>query len=191
LRLTRAQNYTGAFFHWGGVYAFNPGGGNAIYNPVTAGLVGWPSNWSGDPSHTNANLRQGKGDPCRLVGYTAQFIRSEVAAGRTPDNGLYRITGSSDWQQGARSGWNVANGFNGLYFPQGTGSAWMPAGGMLSNSITGALNYQGTEGRYWTDESAGGFPGNAAYIYFTSSTVTVGYVSGSSTYGMMVRCVRR
>ena len=96
---------------------------NPIFIPKHRVLLVIPS------FHTAANLQQGRGDPCRLVGYTVQQIRTELDAGRRIDNGQWRLP--TDAENRAfinttqnRSDWNTVNGSNGHYFrcPIPTGS---------------------------------------------------------------------
>ena len=46
---------------------------------------------SGSNYHTVANIKLGKGDPCKLAGFTENDIISKLNAGDLPDNGLWRL----------------------------------------------------------------------------------------------------
>jgi hypothetical protein len=198
LRLTQEANYNVAYFQFGGVYGYVWNGSSAAYNPVSTGTYQWSSSWNGDPTiHTAASLLAGKGDPCRLVGYTVQDIRTEIAAGRTPDNGLWRIATSSDFSgfTGSWVGWDIVGSTYGRFFPYGSRSFWLPALGMLSPQGTGSS--RGYEGRYWTGDFFGGGPsGNAQSFEFIGPSGGLVMVTGQLAAslgrdGMAVRCVRQ
>ena len=73
LVFTDSKEETGAFFQSRGVVAWsNSGSPVSWFDPVSTGRV-WSSQWSiraSEELHTYTNLRNGSGDPCRLIGYS-------------------------------------------------------------------------------------------------------------------------
>lgn len=229
LVITRTPTDAGLFFKFGsvvGIYSGNhanatlPAGANSdtfdsgdvAFNPTTTATYG---TWDAVPYtdtetdintayHTLANVKAGKGDPCRLVGYTVQQIKDATAV---PDNGIWRLPTNAENQ--AFSGqtgyidttvhwWDPAGGTNpspfsgvaGGEFPSrnsGGAGKFLPASGYRLNS-DGSIRNQGTNGHYWSSSPSTASLGY--YLYFYGSNVGPGHPNYSS-YGFAVRCVRR
>lgn len=61
-------------------------------DPVSTGRT-WSSNWmafASEELHTYANLRNGGGDPCRLIGYSQKYVSTQISK-RLPDNRTWRL----------------------------------------------------------------------------------------------------
>ena len=201
LMLTQAFNYDASFFQYGSVIGWNYGNtGVANYNPTNnSALSTWNASWNpgdvniDDKYHNAANLAAGKGDPCRLVGFT----KSEVQAAlnefppRALDNGEWRLPTLQEngyfITESARSGFSVVNGFNGQYFPNTASlTKWLPAAGRILSS--GTSTGQGVEGNYITSN----FSTNPSGYYMLNllSTQTVHlYMSNYRAAAAAARCV--
>jgi hypothetical protein len=208
-----AANYQSKMlcFKFGGVVGMDLNTGdftsaNIKFNPMTT-----PSsvtNWATVPSyitadypnvvsdatyHNLANVKAGRGDPCKLVGLTVTQIQSG-----TIDNGKYRLPTNAENQtfygsasdNGATSIWtaNDANAANPatMKFTSGTANgAILPASGRR-DMTTGTVASQKAYSTYWSstpDKNFSGFD-----LYFSGSEV---WPSNTCVfaYGMPVRCV--
>ncbi|MGL5937287.1 MAG: InlB B-repeat-containing protein [Phocaeicola sp.] len=201
LMLTKKPTNNGVFFQFGSIVAWDNKDGitaaNIQFNPSNLDIPSWNSSWTvGDtfPEHVVGNLKAGKGDPCRLVGFSQKYIKEELESGRTPDNGKWFMPTNDqnkDFSKvGNRSNWTVLEGINGYYFgsgatPTGTDGEFMPAAGTRKGH-TGEFAYLGTYGYY---ESNSLKTSIAAYcLHFTKDGVPLD--SGiSQSYGTSVRCV--
>jgi hypothetical protein len=147
--------------------------------------------------HTLANIKLGKGDPCKLVGLTANQVKTGLI-----DNGLYRLPTRSDNQTffGTSSNSNdttystwIANGENEADPPTRTfymsdpANAVLPAaGGRYPN---GTVRNRGTYGWYWPSTPLNST--DAYILHFRSDLVSSSYTYGVYGNGMAVRCVHQ
>ncbi|MGL5979928.1 MAG: InlB B-repeat-containing protein [Phocaeicola sp.] len=68
--------------------------GHDVFNPTTMQCRYWDENWNVGtdfPANTPENIKKGKGDPCRLVGFVATQIMVLAQAGQTVDNCAWRM----------------------------------------------------------------------------------------------------
>jgi hypothetical protein len=150
--------------------------------------------------HSIANVKLGKGDPCRLVGLDLAKIKSTAADALTYadiDNGKWRLPTPAELTAfSGRVGnsspyadhWTTLSGVNGGMFPNATtgdATTFLPAVG-YRNTVEGYVQYQGVSGYTWSTS-----PFNATDGIFMSFHQT--YLSPlnkhSNSYGFNVRCV--
>ena len=206
LMLTQNPTNKGAMFQFGGVRGWNAGSnaGNANYNPTPIDSR-WSSTWEysikgqGTPvEHTLANLRAGKGDPCRLVGYTQTEIRNAIATTNSsnayaPDNKLWRLPTGNEFIAYASNHdrKSTLSGVSG--YKVGNPRVFLP--------IIGYINYNGNfvsgDGDYWSSYkiiNLSGLPSgnNASYLRLRGDQDnTVIIDSFNQAYGLSIRCVRQ
>ncbi|MGL4293571.1 MAG: fimbrillin family protein, partial [Bacteroidales bacterium] len=93
LMLTKSPTNPGSFFQFGSILAWSGVDPLALlWNPSTITSSSWNSSWGGFtsfPAHSIENLRNGQGDPCRLVGFTQDEIKSMLQSNQLPDNGAW------------------------------------------------------------------------------------------------------
>ncbi|MGL5958292.1 MAG: hypothetical protein ACRCZZ_06845, partial [Phocaeicola sp.] len=68
--------------------------GHDVFNPTTMQCRYWDENWNVGtdfPANTPENIKKGKGDPCRLLGFVATQIMVLAQAGQTVDNCAWRM----------------------------------------------------------------------------------------------------
>ncbi|MGL5980943.1 MAG: InlB B-repeat-containing protein [Phocaeicola sp.] len=197
LMLTKDPTNYGAFFQWGRTVAW--GNGEAVvklFDPRNSqGGTSWKNQIVGPvyPLHTSANLKAGKGDPCKLVGFTQKFIEDELNSGIAPDNGKWRMPTKEENQtfRETYSDWKTLDGINGRYFGPGatslgTDGEFLPAAGSR-NSGSGSLSDQGKNGEYWSCAPTG-FPSlYGSILKFTYTTAKEDRANQS--IGLPVRCV--
>jgi hypothetical protein len=161
--------------------------------------------------HNIANVKAGKGDPCRLVGLDLAKIKATAAgdlANADIDNGTWRLPTNDENK--LFSGYEATTpNTTANYYTTHDGSAiGSPAGvigGMFPNTTTGSLatflpftgnrnmnagtlNSQLTDGYYWT--SIPGSTTDGGIIYFNANNVNPARDIQYS-YGFSVRCVRQ
>jgi hypothetical protein len=222
-----ATNYASKmlFFKFGGVVGFTNGetwdtSTSIKFNPSLAEITGYGtspadsalpdvpgftttdfyngiSNVSAATYHTLANVKAGKGDPCKLVGLTVAQIQAGVY-----DNGLYRLPTLAENQtffgnestsnDTTYSTWtandaNEANPATRTFKMSDPANAVLPAAG-FRYYIGGTVDNRGTHGYYWSSTPVGSDGGH--YLYFNSGLV---YPSYSYYYGQgyAVRCVAK
>ncbi|MGL5980474.1 MAG: hypothetical protein ACRCZY_06290 [Phocaeicola sp.] len=197
LMLTKNPTNHGAYFQWGRTVAWNNSGSPVkLFDPNNSqGGASWKEQSVGDyPTHTAANLKVGKGDPCKLVGFTQEFIENEINSGSAPDNGKWCTpTKEENKKFGAkenRSNWTKLDGINGRYFgpgatSTGTGGEFLPASGFRHFS-NGTLDAQGTLAFYWSCTLH--LSSNGYNLNFYQSGVTPEN-DNLQAYGYSVRCV--
>ena len=163
--------------------------------------------------HTVANVKAGKGDPCRLVGLNLDDISSTPVGMLSPaaiDNGLWRMPTAQEnrdfsgyqsdqstadwwWEQGAPG--NISFNVGGGEFPergQGGLSKFLPAAGSRNFSSvvpTGAIQYQGNFGYYWSGDLHASNSGGIGWVFWSTNlqlNEAFNYHVGSS-----VRCVKQ
>jgi hypothetical protein len=142
--------------------------------------------------HTAANVKAGKGDPCRLVGLDLAAIKdaADTDAPLTPaqiDNGIWRLPTNSENEAFTVSyTWKTLDGVNGMGFPGE--DTFLPAAGFRSRLINGWVESLDSQGFYWSSTAYS--DSNGYYILLISSAV---YPPGNAPYasGISVRCVRQ
>ncbi len=197
--------------YWGNA----PGATNDTKNilPNVPGFV--PADYNGgitdistDIYNTTSNVRAGKGDPCRLIGYTADEIKnmSNTTLSTVLANAKYRMPTREDnyalvgsetqvnWSPDYTNHW-IANDLNETnpavaafplnITPGAEGSYNLVAAG-YRNGNTGAETNQGAYGFYRTSTAT-----SALYGYYLNFNSTSVYPTGNYTaaYGMTVRCL--
>ena len=182
LMLTQDPNNAGAMFQFGGIRGWNfktsGSAGNANYNPSPLSSA-WNSTWQYANSqgnvvaHTLANLRAGKGDPCRLVGYTLTEVSNAIATTNpnayAPDNRMWRLLTGNELN---------AYTVNSVSLPR-----------------FGYIDYDGTfrngDGYYWSSYQFIQSPSenNANFLQVRTGAKIMN--AGPQAYGMSIRCVRQ
>jgi hypothetical protein len=145
--------------------------------------------------HTLANVKAGRGDPCKLVGLTV----AQIQAG-TYDSGLYRlptqaenvafyslpntiinyVAGNDDWAITSTPTAGIRIGSDNTTF--------LPASGSR-RSTDGATHYIGGNGFYWTSQPGG--TDNASYLLFGKGYVLSQSGNANARGGLPVRCVKQ
>ncbi|MGL5958939.1 MAG: InlB B-repeat-containing protein, partial [Phocaeicola sp.] len=131
LKVTKRVTNPGAIFQFGSVLGWSTASEplELQFDPSDRDRP-WSSTWNIGgtfPAHTVPLLKEGKGDPCKLVGFTQKYIREQLAAGRIVENGNWRMA-TNDEQVAFcanSSVWSELDGVNGFYFGPGT----TPSGG--------------------------------------------------------------
>jgi hypothetical protein len=206
------KNANQLFFKFGGVVGFTnvvaadgtpwPGASAVKFNPVTGSPVyssyaSIPSyteaDWDADRKdvsastyHSLANIKLGKGDPCKLVGLTVAQIRAG-----TINNGDWRLPTHAEL---------VAEYSSPTYIP---GSGWVngtyPTAGIISGDIdtsflpavggrnNGGVTWDvGMDGHWWSSQAKDNE--NCYYMYFSNGVVAPSAYTDFQ-YGYSVRCV--
>jgi len=167
--------------------AWNPTGATTWASIPSYASTDWPKQIISDPAdpskdyHNPANVKAGKGDPCRLVGLSLERISATPAEGLmidNIDNGAWRLptlaenaafaastSGSAHW-------WNLLGGTNPSVFGSGVAggefptrnsdngspepSKFLPAAGYRhpSSPSAGAVAAQNESGDYWSNAPA-------------------------------------
>lgn len=156
---------------------------------------------AGEIEHTLVNVKAGKGDPCRLVSYTAQQVKD---AADVPDNGIWRLptnaenqefSGQTDYIDTSVHWWAASgspfNGVAGGEFPSrdsGGVNKFLPAAGSRLYS-KGSVNH-GSYGSYWSSTPFSVAKGLGYYMNFHSTTIYPNSLTNQAT-GLPVRCVRQ
>lgn len=222
LVITRNPTDAGLFFKFGsvvGIYsghhanAMLPAGANSdtfdsgdvAFNPTaTAAFSTWkaiPYTSGGYIDHTQ--FKTGKGDPCRLVGYTAQQIKDAIYI---LDNKTWRLptnvenimfTGEIPYETTVHW-WDRVGGPNpspfsgvagGEFSSRDNGGAdkFLPATG-LRDPYDGTVHNQGSSGCYWS-----GLPYSSSmgYHLLILDDIVHPYNPSDVPYGFSVRCVRQ
>ena len=205
LMLTQDPNNKGAMFQFGGVRGWNfstsGSAGSANYNPTTMSNS-WNSSWQYANSqyntvqHNLANLRDGKGDPCRLVGYTQQEIRDAISTSNAnayaPDNKQWKLPDGGDldsYTVGATK--TTLSGVTGYEVGTGSGRAFLPVIGHIAPDGS----YFSGDGYYWSSsqKTPAGTPSsfNANYLWLLNSSTLVTIAADNQSFGASVRCVHQ
>ena len=152
LMLTQSPTNYGVYFQFGGLIAWgyvnNADRGTPLFNIYNSAYT----NWTSDAAHTIANIKIGKGDPCRLVGYTVAEIKSMITSNQLPDNRMWKTPSWTDSRsffitEKERTGWMVVSGVNGHFFPKSTSTDnFLPAAGLADSN--GWMQARGIMGRY-------------------------------------------
>ncbi|MDR2968284.1 MAG: FimB/Mfa2 family fimbrial subunit [Tannerellaceae bacterium] len=148
--------------------------------------------------HTGANVKLGKGDPCRLIGLTGAQIQAMTEAQIDAHNSGWRLptveenkafTGYTEDATFYSDHWTSIDGMNGGMFPNktvGTPDMFLPARGYRVNS-GGSYLQGGSHGHYWSNSAVGTF--EAYSLYLRATLVSVENTAGVSM-GYNVRCIR-
>ena len=197
LMLTRAPTNFGAFFQYGSIIGWNWGQDNADYNPtLLPNLIYWNSAWQNgnkNVMHIHAELAQGRGDPCRLAGYTVAEIRIAISEGRTLDNMQWRLpTNAENIEFGQQSSaWTSIEEVEGMFF---SGSnEFLPAAGRKI-AETGTYAQRGSRSNYVSSSIDAN--SNAPFSLFfnnqnNQSIIFASDIRDGQAQGYSVRCVRQ
>ncbi|MGL5981366.1 MAG: InlB B-repeat-containing protein, partial [Phocaeicola sp.] len=172
LTITYNPAEPGTFFQFGSIIAWDNGVDLLqTFNPTQSVGPLWNNGWSSDANHSLENLKEGKGDPCALVGFTIAEVKQMLGEGRIPNNNKWRtpkndenITYASNY-----SNWTTFNGIKGRYFglgatPTSLGGEFLPVSGFRS-ATDGRLLNAASHGFYWsiTDSYDMSFADNFVY----------------------------
>ena len=193
LLLTKDPSNYGSYFQFGSVMGWDWNVVAATYNPTgTPALSTWNPLWNNDykdVEHNYAELLLGRGDPCRLVGYTAATVRSALDAGEALDNKTWRLpieTENIDFGL-PPSEWTTIKGIPGRFFI--STSEFLPAAGRRYPE-TGEYRQRGTRGSYISSgvdyDSEDPFS-----LYFDEHNVFTSDNRDWHSQGFSVRCVRQ
>ncbi|MGL5957305.1 MAG: InlB B-repeat-containing protein [Phocaeicola sp.] len=193
LLLTKDPKNGGAYLQFGSIIARTGNQKVAAFNPSKAPNE-WIAEWKvGDkfPEHTVANLVMGKGDPCKLLGFTQKEIKDSLAANIAPDNKEWRLPTKEENRSfaGESSAWETIDGINGRYIGPGslTGKAeFFPAAGLLNYQCE--LKEEGFSCSFWSSIADAS---DRAY-YMRSDELQIDKdITIDQVAGISVRCVRQ
>lgn len=210
--LTDDPHDAGLYFKWGSVVGlYNAGGANSrlpgavadnfslddiAFNPMKANTV---TDWQSVPYTTASTLahdlykvREGLGDPCKLVGYTVAQVKSNNF-----DNKTWRMPTQQENFDflSTQSYWGTKDGVNGIYgswsntFGYQSGS-FMPSSGWRT-SADGSRYYAAEKPVYWSSTAGTNPNTGSAWEYTTtgpSFNLKANYDRG---YAFPIRCVRQ
>jgi hypothetical protein len=214
------------FFKFGGVVGFTNGAAwntstSIKFNPSLTAITGYGSSQSdsalpsipsytttdyndgirdvsSDIYHTLANVRAGKGDPCKLVGLTVAQIQAGLI-----DNGLYRlptnsesvaffgtssVSNSTTYSTWTANDANATNPGTRTFHKSTPANAILPAAGFRSYNSGGGGD-RGTVGYYRSSTPTNNMGGY--YLYFSGANVYPSTYGNYSGDGMAVRCVTK
>lgn len=171
--------------------------GDVAFNPTTTAITTYStvpySTTSVTGLNTVAEVQAGRGDPCRLIGLTADEIKNATSDSQV-NNGKWRLPRNNE-----HSGFTTANSVwytNGNTFAGSVagrefndlpaGSNFLPAAGARGSS--GSVHGQGSHAFYWSSEAVNGT--NSYYLSFHSSSAGPGSAGYRNIDGFPVRCVR-
>jgi len=178
--------------------------------PKTAGQAG-PNTTVGNVNIDAAfhsvvlNVQNGNGDPCRFVGMTADEVKTALAGGGVPDNGMWRLptdaenagftlatsSPASRAATGVNNSGEVKNGRTFTAMPAQTATPDNPAGwdflpfGGARNAGNGPVYGQDVTGFYWSPTASSNM---GQFFSFAAGTVSSVAFTVQSL-GMSVRCV--
>ncbi len=204
--LTTDPRNAGLYFKYGSVVGVFSGNGanqtlpNASSDGFNARDVAWSPvgvpDWNSIPVyadypaevdgnyHTLANVRDGKGDPCRLVGLDlADIVNNNDAQ---YDNGIWRLPTNDENGTFAASysEWKMVGSVSGRGFPNN--DTFLPAAGYRSTN--GTVTNQGTFMYYWSSSAYADSTTDGYYLYSNGSLVNPSYYA-TYPHGFSVRCV--
>ena len=193
LLLTKDPTNYGALFQYGSIIGWSWEEATAAYNPTgTLSLSTWNTFWNNgnkDVLHTHAELVAGKGDPCRLVGYSVEEIRAALDAGVALDNTLWRlphVTENIDFGLPS-SEWTTIKGVPGRFFI-GTGE-FLPAAGRR-NAETAVYGQRGFRG-FYISSSIDVDSTDPFLLFFDEPSIFTSDRRDGQSQGYSVRCVRQ
>lgn len=75
---------------------------DVAFNPTTISNPSWSQILASTtkPQHNVNGLKSGRGDPCRLIGYTQSQIKQMLNENKLPDNNVWRMWSGSGWSLG-------------------------------------------------------------------------------------------
>jgi hypothetical protein len=172
--------------------------------PVYSGTDDYPKAITPESGyHTVANVKAGKGDPCRLVGLDLAKIKQTAADKLTKadiDNGRWRLPtvdeqksfSGRDTNGSFTDHFTTLNGVKGGMFPNttvGDGTTFLPlAGDRTLEQNSGGISSVGIFAGYWSSTPRNETKGSNMSVYSD-------YVHPESNnpyaYGFSVRCVRQ
>ena len=188
LMLTKKPTNYGAYFQFMGITAWEYD--NSIkYQPY---IVTTDDLWTSSSAHDITSLKAGKGDPCRLVGYTQKQVQDLVDAGIVPDNGKWKTPvhtpgSDSEINQPKPDGWVIISGVKGHYYTVNTLVEFLPAAGF--SWCGGNLINKNSTGAYWTSTVASYI--NKGESLRLNENSLVGNFNQEHGARMSVRCVRQ
>ena len=194
LQLTEEARNRGAFFQFGSIRAWDAHGPSVVWN-ASDNNSKWDRNWNvGEnfPAHNNENLRAGKGDPCRLVGFSQRYVKEQLSLGRTVDNGKWRLpTARENEIFGETYSKKVGlDGAAGMYLgpgatENGNGGQFMPCSGFI-DGWSGTWGNYDIQGWYNSSTTTSKLEGSWLSLFWNPSIA-----SESQNNGGTVRCVRQ
>ena len=193
LMLTRTPTNYGAYFQYGSIIGWNWNDVNATYNPtLTPNLIYWNPTWNNGSkavTHNSAELALGRGDPCRLAGYTVAEIRVANTNNQTLDNTQWRLPTNAEniayVQQ--TSVWTSIEGVEGMFF-NGSNEFLPAAGRKIAES--GIYGQRGSRSNYIS--SSLDVDSNAPFsLYFNNLSIFASDIRDGQAQGYSIRCVRQ
>lgn len=191
LQLTKNPLNYGAMFQWMSTVAYNYGKTDPVYWTQMVKPL-WLNTWVSDTNLTSVNILAGKGDPCRLVGYTAKEVRDAASKGIVLDNKKWKM---ADMTENSVFGTRVSTWFPavvgvssaGRYLGMSLGGGvttgqFLPATGVRNSS---GYSLRDVSGWYWS--STLNTP-NVSVLSFTNTSVSVNGPKGMSE-ALSIRCV--
>ena len=197
LMLTQNPTNYGAYFQFGSVIGWDWGEIMAGFNPTAIlGFNNWNSIWNNgnkDVEHTSVELSIGRGDPCRLVGYTVAEIQAAVASGRAPDNSHWRLPTNTEniVYGGPFSEWTTISGISGRVFTGANeiNGSFLPAAGRII-AESAAYGQRGSMG-FYVSSSIDKDSTVPFMLFFSAQTVEPSDYRDGQSQGYSVRCVRQ
>ena len=193
LMLTRNPTNYGAYFQFGSIIGWNWNDINATYNPTrNTNLIIWNPAWNNGNkavAHSYSELSQGRGDPCRLAGYTVEEIRVAIDNGRTLDNTQWRLPANAEnIEYGQQSsGMTLSEGIEGKFFT--SANEFLPAAGRKI-AETGVYAQRGNRSNYVS--SSIDVDSRAPFsLFFNNQSVFVSDIRDGQAQGYSIRCVRQ
>jgi hypothetical protein len=202
--LTTDPTDAGLYFKFGSVAGIFSAADGSMFGPSVVAwspvsVTGWyGAGWGEVPYsenvdidaayHTAANVKAGKGDPCRLVGLDLNHIATTDASALTPariDNGIWRLPTHEENEDFAASPgeFKTLDGVYGIGFPGD--DTFLPAAGFRGTA--GDVLGHGGAGSYWSSTAFDGYYGYRLYFITTVDLSSLDYYTG----GNSVRCVRQ
>jgi hypothetical protein len=207
LMLTQEPTTVGMIFQFGRLagWIFSNTVGSANYTPVPGAPTYWQENWRYNATaevaidHSAATFGDnGRGDPCRLVGYTVTEI--ENAYNETPrralDNGLWRLPTEQENLDYVKNGrWTDNYDGTGLAGWIANNGEFLPGHGFRQSNNTN-IGQSSKSTKYWANTTVrGGVLGvESASILFvngSSKTAIGNYYGDVQSIGCFIRCVRQ
>ncbi|MGL5981183.1 MAG: InlB B-repeat-containing protein, partial [Phocaeicola sp.] len=182
LMLSKNRKTRGDLFQFGSVMAWDirkvQGGGYKVgsvkFNPSDLVIKEWTKSWkvgTSFPDNTAENIKAGKGDPCRLVGFTVAQIKALTAAGRPVDNYSWRLPTMEENKEFIKkhSSFFWYKQLNGIYFgpdatKNGTGGEFVCTEENKIYSIYGQGTINTDCSRFWSRSFYRGGTGSSLHV---------------------------
>ncbi|MGL5958940.1 MAG: hypothetical protein ACRCZZ_10220, partial [Phocaeicola sp.] len=201
LRLTKRVTNPAAIFQFGSIIAWTPAVEDLSiqFDPSERNQPVWSSTWSLHrifPGNTVTSIKEGKGDPCRLVGFTQKEIKDKLKEGVVAENGRWHMASNSAHASFCEnhSVWSYLDGVGGFYFGPGatsggTGGEFFPAWG--ARTIYGVPDRVGSHADFWSNTPVG--DGDAYFIHILGDGSSPPKIDSHDKHanGHTIRCVRR